>query len=91
MHQSLGKLKTEARKSATNAGHTMGPFHTIKRATKRTVAEALCVKCGAYVQVDTNPLRTESTSAETFSAKPAPVRGGVRFQGGVPPCNSPKR
>jgi transcription elongation factor Elf1 len=55
MHQSLGKLKTEARKSATNAGHTMGPFHTIKRATKRTVAEALCVKCGAYVQVDTNP------------------------------------
>lgn len=50
------KLKQQARQSAANAGHTMGRFHTQKTDSNgRIVAEALCKKCGAYVQIDTLP------------------------------------
>lgn len=55
MKQGIRRLKEEARQSATNAGHTMGRFRTQSKTPDRTVAEALCLKCGAYVQVDTNP------------------------------------
>lgn len=49
------KLKREAKASAENAGHTLGKFRTLVTDGSRMVAEAVCIHCGSYVQINTNP------------------------------------